>query len=155
MQKGFGYEGSSFHRVIKGFMLQVRVCVCVCPCACALACPHAEPCCLQGGDFTNGDGTGGKSIYGDKFADEVRMAPPLCPFLCAHPRSPPHAVAVCVCALALTELQAQARQPVRVVDGQRRPQHQRLAVLHYYRGDDLAGRPPRRLWPRAPGAPDH
>lgn len=43
--KALSFAGSPFHRIIPGFM-------------------------LQGGDFTTGDGRGGESIYGEKFADE-------------------------------------------------------------------------------------
>ncbi|CAK7303896.1 Peptidyl-prolyl cis-trans isomerase F, mitochondrial [Vulpes lagopus] len=96
-EKGFGYKGSSFHRVIPSFMCQsVHPWMFFDPLACRAAGwagpgwvgglpPSARAAlpqpargggcsggalCSQAGDFTNHNGTGGKSIYGSRFPDE-------------------------------------------------------------------------------------
>ena len=59
--KALSYRGSKFHRVIPNFMYDSHL----------AAMDMVDLFCrCQGGDFTAGNGTGGKSIYGGKFADE-------------------------------------------------------------------------------------
>jgi hypothetical protein len=80
----------------------------------------------KGGDFTKGNGTGGKSIYGDKFEGELSALFDSVVDLIFSP------------GIFRRKLPTQAQQTRYSVDGKRGQKHKQLSVLHHYSCDWLA-----------------